>query len=50
MAHHFTTANKEEEDEEEEDAEEHFPTAPLNDDIWMEKTVLNRVLCIHEHS
>ena len=30
--------------------EEHFPTAPLDDDIWMEEPVPDRHLCIHEHS
>ena len=47
IAHHLTSI---EEDEEEEDAEEHFPTAPLNDDVWMEEPLLDRHLCIHEHS
>ena len=42
MACHLTSA-----DEEEEDAEEHFPTAPLNDDVWMEESVPGRHLCIH---
>ena len=42
---HLTSA-----DEEEEEVEEHFPTAPLNDDIWMEEPVLDRHLCIQEHS
>ena len=46
MAHHLTSAD----DEEEEDEEEHFPTAPLNDDVWMEEPVPDRHLCIHEHS
>ena len=51
MAHHLSSADREEEDEEEEeDAEEHFPTAPLNNDVWMEEPVLDRHLCIHEHS
>ena len=49
MACHLTSVD-EEQDEEEEDAEEHFPTAPLNDDIEMEEPVLDRHLCIHEHS
>ena len=30
--------------------EEHFPTAPLNDDVWMEEPVRDRHLCIHEDS
>ena len=30
--------------------EEHFPTAPLDDDILMDEPVLDRHLCIHEHS
>ena len=37
----------EEEDEEEEDIEEHFPTASLNDDVWMEEPVPDRHVCIH---
>ena len=44
MACHLTSAHKE---EEEEDDEKHFPTAPLNDDIWMEEPVPDRHLCIH---
>ena len=28
----------------------HFPTAPLDDDIWLEDTVPHRQLCIHEQS
>ena len=27
-----------------------FPTAPLNDDIWLEEPVPARHLCIHEKS
>ena len=27
---------------------EHFPTAPLDDDIWAEEQILDRGLCIHE--
>ena len=46
MAHHLTSI--EEEDEEEKDAEEHFPTASLDDDVWMEEPVPGRHLCIHE--
>ena len=30
--------------------EEDFPTAPLNDDIWLEEPVPVRHLCIHEQS
>ena len=40
----------EEEDKEEEDTEEHFPTASLNDNVWMEEPVLERDFCIHENS
>ena len=43
---HLTSADKEEEDDE----EEHFPTALLNDDVWLEEPVPDRHLCIHEHS
>ena len=38
------------EEEEEEEEEELFPTAPLDDKIWMEETVPDRHLCIHEQS
>ena len=27
---------------------EHFPTAPLDDDVWLEEQILDRCLCIHE--
>ena len=47
---HHTSADYEEEEVEEEEEEEHFPTAPLNDDVWMEEPVPERHLCIHEHS
>ena len=50
MAHHLTSAIEEGKGKEEEDAEEHFPTAPLNDDIWMQEPIPDRHLCIHEHS
>ena len=43
MACHLTSTDEEED-------EEHFATAPLNDDVWMEEPVLDRHLCIHEHS
>ena len=33
-----------------EEGEEHFPTAPLNDGVWMEEPVLDRHLCIQEDS
>ena len=49
MACHLTSANEEEENEEIENAEEHFLTAPLNDDVWMKEPVPDRHLCIHEH-
>ena len=39
-----------EEEDEEEDEEEHFPTASLDDDVWMEEPVPDRHLCIHEDS
>ena len=44
IAHHLTSADEEEE------VEEHFPTAPLSDGIWIEEQVPDRHLCIHEHS
>ena len=48
MAHHLTSM--EEEDKEEEDTEEHFLTASLNGNVWMEEPVPERHLCIHENS
>ena len=30
--------------------EEDFPTAPLDDDVWLEEPVPDRNLCIHEQS
>ena len=42
MACHFSSI--------EEDEEEYFPTAPLNDYVWMEEPVLDRHLSIHEDS
>ena len=48
MAHYLTSI--EEEDEDEEDTEEHFPTASLHDNVWMEEPVPKRHLCIHENS
>ena len=44
MACHLTSADEEDDDE------EHFPTAPLNDDVWMDIPVPDRHLCIHEDS
>ena len=35
---------------EEEEVEEHYPTAPLDNDVWMEEPVPDRHLCIHEQS
>ena len=34
----------------EDDAEDHFPTALLDDAVWMEEPVPERHLCIHENS
>ena len=34
----------------EEEVEEYFPTAPLDDDVWMEEPVPDRHLCIHKQS
>ena len=33
-----------------EEEEEDFPTAPLNDNVWLEEPVPARHLCIHEQS
>ena len=48
MAHQLTSMEKE--DKEEEDTEEHFPTASLDDDVWIEEPVPERHLCIHKNS
>ena len=48
MACHLTSIREQE--KEEEDAEEHFPTASLDDDVWMEEPVPDRHLYIHEDS
>ena len=37
-------------EDDEDDTEEHFPTASLDDDIWLEEPVPERHLCIHENS
>ena len=37
-------------EEEEEEEEEAFPTATLDNDVWMEEPVPDRYLCIHEQS
>ena len=49
MAHHLTDDSYQDVTSEEE-VEEHFPTAPLDDDVWMEEPVPDRYLCIHEQS
>ena len=33
-----------------EEEEEEFPTAPLDDGVWLEEPVLVRHLCIHKQS
>ena len=35
---------------EEGEEEEHFPTVPLGNDHWNMEEILDRHLCIHEHS
>ena len=37
-------------DNDEDNAEEYFPTASLDDNVWMEESVPERHLCIHENS
>ena len=49
MAHHLTDDSFQDITSEEEEVDEHFPTVPLDDDIWMDKPVPDRHLCIHEH-
>ena len=46
MACYLSSTDEDEEGEE----EEHFPTVPLNYDVWMEEPVSNRHLCIHKDS
>ena len=51
MDYHTSTPNTDDpfQDATEEE-EEDFPTAPLDDDIWLEDPVPDRHLCIHEQS
>ena len=46
LAHHLPSIAQDYKD----DAEEHFPTASLDDNVWMEEPVPERHLCIHENS
>ena len=46
LAHHLPSIAEENED----DKEEHFLTASLDDNIWMEEPVPERHLCFHENS
>ena len=49
MAHHPTDDSYQDVTSEDE-AEKYFPTAPLDDDVWMEEPVPDMHLCIHEQS
>ena len=44
LAYHLPCMAEEEDD----DMEEHFPTIPLDNDFWMEDSILEKHLCIHE--
>ena len=46
LAHNLPSIAEEDKD----DAAEHFPTASLDDAVWMEEPVPERHLCIHENS
>ena len=48
MVHHHTADSLQDVTNEEE--EEYFPTAPLDDDVWLEEPVPDRHLCLHEQS
>ena len=48
MIYHHTDDSFQDATNEEE--EEDFPTAPLNDDVWLEEQVPVRHSCIHEQS
>ena len=48
MACHLTNDSFQDIPSEEE--EEHFPTAPLDNDVWMKESVPDRNLCFHERS
>ena len=49
MPHHLTDDSYQDITSEEE-VEKYFPTATLDDDVWMEEPVPDRLLCIHEQS
>ena len=48
--HHTSTPNTDDPFQDTTAEEEDFPTAPLDDDIWLEDPVPDRHLCIHEQS
>ena len=50
MAHHLTDCSFQDVPSEKEEVEEHFPTARLHNDVWMEEPVPDRHLCIHKQS
>ena len=49
IVHHHTDGSFQDVPSDKEE-EEHFPTAPLDDGIWLEEPVPERLLCIHEQS
>ena len=50
MDYHHTSTPNTEDSFQDATAEEDFPTAPLDDDIWLEDPVPDGHLCIHEQS
>ena len=52
MAYHLTDDSFQDvpsDEEEEEEEEEHFPTTPLDDDVWMEEPVPDRCASMNSH-
>ena len=45
LAHHLPSI-----EEDEDDTEEHFSTASLDDNVWMEESIPDWYLCFHENS
>ena len=57
MCHHimpirdqFLTEAWDDDDDDTTPFDEHFPTAPYNDDVWTEEQILDRCLCIQERT
>ena len=50
MNHHYTSPPSRDYFFKDDTTKENFPTAPLDDDIWLEDQTTDRQLCIHDAS